>query len=405
MKLNIIKEIEKVNAETITYKETHPYFGLKDERGWLTRYPREELVITREDMVVFLNAGGKLDSQGTWGVNPYEGFQGLSPEKAAEFQQAAHHQRWDNVPTRYNNLITVSDTCNFSDYLLLHCGAEMLHELNRHGIETNASLFTLARKVKCHQHASESKWLHRKIAANFDFNNSADMEWAKYSVEILHHLAPYGNKYFIKRVSDYKKFKRRQELNCHSEGSINIVSDKLSKWCLKNIQWRDYYKSLSGIYWDFKSHHTSIGKVCLGRKFFHCNYGGQIFSARVKTIGKFSAVLLLNRYFVWVTSEGFGSHVESISLKGGVRILQLKLSKREERKDILERGIVSFRTFRKMTSSCLEGTKSWLLDKKYFHFWNLLYDFNTWEEVFTSEIADIKFQMTPEFMESIKFRF
>ena len=405
--MNINKAIEEINAEKVSYKETHPYYGLKDERGWLTRYPREELAITREDMRVFLNAGGNLDSHGVYGVNPYEGFEGLTPEKAAKFQQAAWEQRWDNVPTRYNNLFTVNDDCSFNDYLLLNCGAEMLNELNRHNIETNASLFTLARKVKCHQHASESKWLHRKIAANFNFKNKAHMEWAKYNDDILHHLAPYGNERFVKIVSDQKKFKQRQELNCYSEGKLNIISDRLIAWSLKNSRWRGEYKSLSGTRWDYKFSYTSLGTCVLGRKFLHLKskYDSSVSSVRVRKFGQFSAAKINHQYFVWVTSEGFESHVECFSLKSGLKTLKEKLSKREERENILERGIISFRSFSAMTSSCLEGTLSWLWDNSYNHLYNLISGFDTWEEVFATDVADLKFEMTPEFMESIKFRF
>jgi len=405
MKMNIIKALNQVSEEKFSNLELHPYYGLADKGGWLTRYPKEGLKISAEDMQVFISHGGSLDSCGVYGPSPYEGFEGLSPLKAAEFQQAALWQRWDYVPTRYNHLITVNDDCSFSDYLLLHCGAEMLHELNRHGIETGASLFTLAKKVKRYKYIGENKWLHRKIAANFDFKNKAHMEWAKYNVEILHHLVDHGNKNFIKRVADHEKFKERQELNCHSEGKLNIVSNRLSVWCLKNLRWREYYKSLSGIYWDFESHNTSIGKVCIGSKFLHCKSEGVVHSGRIKTFGKFSAAKVNKKYFIWVTDEGFETHVENYFLKKGLKKLQEKILNREERNNILERGIISFRSFKKMTSSCLVGTKLWLLDNKYFHFWNLLYDFNTWEEVFTTEIADIEFKMTPEFMESIKFRF
>ena len=72
MKLNIVKVMEQVQAEKFTNKELHPYYGLADSRGWLTRYPKEGLRISAEDMAVFIKNGGSLDSEGVYGVNPYK---------------------------------------------------------------------------------------------------------------------------------------------------------------------------------------------------------------------------------------------------------------------------------------------------------------------------------------------
>lgn len=44
-RLNIVKTLNQLEEETFTSKEVenlnHPYYGLKDERGSLTRFPEE----------------------------------------------------------------------------------------------------------------------------------------------------------------------------------------------------------------------------------------------------------------------------------------------------------------------------------------------------------------------------
>jgi len=424
MKLNINKAIEKIQDETVSYKETHPYYGLKDERGWLTRYPREDLVISLEDMSVFLNAGGRLDSCSTWGVNPYEGFQGLSPEKAAEFMLAAHCQRWDNVPFP-SVLFEVHESCTFSDYLNLCKGARMKEELIRYNIEAEASLFTLANKDRA--------WFDRKIAAAFDFDNPFHMDW--FRLQNLSHIKV-GNKQFLKMAADHEKYEWRKRRNPVIYPSVIIGRTKklIAAFVHKNHLF-DCYLQLKTVGCTLIKapvrHRVSIGRVVITPKKAFLTHkksfkmvGGldgrvhgvetinaidaeEIIPVSIKQFGMtvFSFCNLEGKYFVWETERGFESHIEADTLRAAHTICMEKRNKREEMKNVLEKGIVSFRTFRAMTRSCLEGTLTWLWENSYNHLHNLLSGFNSWEEVFTDEIADIKFQMTPEFMESIKFRF
>jgi len=403
MKMNINKAIEKIQDETVSYKETHPYYGLKDERGWLTRYPREDLVISREDMSVFLNAGGRLDSQGTWGANPYYGFGSLPAKKAAEFMLAAHCQRWDNVPGSWE-WFTVSDSCTFRDYLKLCKGSQMKFELNKYSIATNASLFTLANK--------DYDWLYRKIAAEFSFDNQAHMKWAKYNYDVFTKLKPFGNKQFIKIAADHEKYEWRREIASavRCKGRSTMKNDKMVSYSISTpdvYRNHGFFKSVGCINYKLRVFTTSQGVVAEGRKFLHLREkcGGTTSSKhRIKKFGVFSAAKINLRYFVWETKAGFVSHIEEIDFKYALSEVKRKVYGREEMEKLLSKGILTFRVFKKMTSSCIEGTKRWLMENaKHLH--NLLSGFNSWEEVFTDEIADIKFQMTPEFIESIKFRF
>ena len=399
MKMNLVKTMEQLSEEKFTNLELHPYYGLADSKGWLTRYPKEGLKISAYDMAVFLKNGGNLDSCGVYGVNPYHGFEGLSPQKAAEFQQAAWNQRWDKVPTHCSKLITVNDDCSFSDYLQLHKGAEMKKSLNNYNLETNASLFTLARK--------NHKWLHRKIAANFCFQNTAHMVWARNFGGELDRLASHGNKNFHKIVKDYKKFEKRRKFLWIDQKERYIKNDKLIAYCLNKPAYPGGYTTIKGVYRKFKTYYTSYSdRLAVGRKFLHCKSAeGKVFSGRIKKFGQFSAAKVDRIYFIWVTNKGFETHIEDYFFRKGLKKLQEKLSRIEEREYILKKGILSFRSFRQMTSSCLRGTKSWLRDNGYNHFYNLLSGFVSWDEVFATDVADIKFEMTPEFMESIRFRF
>jgi hypothetical protein len=204
-KLNLVNAINQLQEERVPAVAEHIYYGLKDSRGWLTRYPEVDtegygsgFAISRADMIEFLAAGGRLDRMGTWGVNPYRGFEGLSPSKAAEFLLAAHCQRWDNVPVAYGTEFEVSESCTFYHYLKLQKGAEVKHELSCYGIESNASLFTLASKPR--------SWVDRKIASNFVFNHLF-MNWSN-DLVIQGELRKIsgGNAAFTKYVKDRNKY-------------------------------------------------------------------------------------------------------------------------------------------------------------------------------------------------------
>ncbi len=51
-------------------KGQHPYYGIRDSRGWLTRYRPEYCKIDRSWVESFVAHGGQFDSCGVWGINP-----------------------------------------------------------------------------------------------------------------------------------------------------------------------------------------------------------------------------------------------------------------------------------------------------------------------------------------------
>jgi hypothetical protein len=124
---------------------------------------------------------------------------------------------------------------------------------------------------------------------------------------------------------------------------------------------------------------------------------------RVRQVGVYSVCKIEKVFFVWVTAQGFASHIEGYNLKDIFAKLAKKLLKEEEIEEALK-GNLNFKTFHKLTHSCLSGTRNFLYSQAR-HLYNLLAPFGSWEDVLKSDVGTIKFQLTPEFMESIKFRF
>lgn len=71
-KLNIVKAINSLKEESLTPKMLHPLYGLKDSKGWLTRYPVEGFFLDTSVIREYLSGGGHFDSCGVWGLSPYE---------------------------------------------------------------------------------------------------------------------------------------------------------------------------------------------------------------------------------------------------------------------------------------------------------------------------------------------
>lgn len=59
----------------------HPYYGLKDSMGELTRYPDRNLKLSREWAEEWILLGGSLDSTDVWGISPYAGEPIFTPEE------------------------------------------------------------------------------------------------------------------------------------------------------------------------------------------------------------------------------------------------------------------------------------------------------------------------------------
>lgn len=52
--------VNQIQEETPSWWMKHEFGGMKDQRGWLTRFPESEHeeFVTRQEMNAFLNAGG-----------------------------------------------------------------------------------------------------------------------------------------------------------------------------------------------------------------------------------------------------------------------------------------------------------------------------------------------------------
>jgi hypothetical protein len=401
MRLNIVSTLNQVAIETPSEQEiaqnhklSHPYYGLRDGKGWLTRFPKEGLILSREWIETFLQCGGKLDSNGVWGASPYYSCE-LNPVKAAEFFLAAHCQRWDNVECGWAKYFQVNDDCSFADFRRLCKGASVKERLNSFGIETNLSLFSLARKSE--------EWVNTQIANHFQFTEKF-RNWGEYELEIKS-----TNPNWIKFQRDNEKYMYRRDLKYHTpKPLLKVVSLRMLKECAlgtwgkyKSYQAQSVRTSVGYIY--FTETHLVVNNLNNESYAYYPRWKQGFHSTKIRQIGRYSVAVICGTAFGWVTSHGFRSHIEGYSIKEVIEKIAERIAYSDKKEEALK-GVLSFRLFRELTNSCLAGTRSFLSEHAPF-LYNLLQPFYNWDDVLESDIADIIFELTPEFMESIKFRF
>lgn len=87
-KVNIEKALSAVQEEMVQVNDLHPYAGVSDGRGPLTRYHSSVCQAPAWWIQDFIAAGGGLDSQGVWG---------LSPGPARKHYNDPEYRVWDHL--------------------------------------------------------------------------------------------------------------------------------------------------------------------------------------------------------------------------------------------------------------------------------------------------------------------
>lgn len=403
----IIDALNQIQEESFSEKElgllNHPYYGLRDNRGWLTRYPKEGLAYSSEWVEAFIDNGGNFDHCGVWGVDPYTRDNNLSPAKAAEFLQLAHCNRWDNVPNNFGKF-EVSENCSFENYVRLCRGQYLKTYLEKFGIETKASLFTLANK--------NSKWVDTQIAKNFKFS-SESIQWIRRNYWELCEDGIVGNNAYYKCITDTRKFfHNREKKNQVRRGKFKVRTFRTLKHACNLDRYLDYVIELGGKLYDLpQRNHTTEGTIVSLKgkliKVSEKNYGNKPFNMYkefpVHETGKYRVALIGKTYFMWEKDRDFSSHIEGKSIQVCLSKLMDRQTKSEMKEKALK-GCLSLASFRRLTGSCLAGTKTFLYVAAPFVY-RLIQDFDSWDSLLKSDISLIEFQVTPEFMAKISHRF
>jgi len=415
--MNLVKALNQVQEESFTSKELHPYYGIRDSRGWLTRYPERDedlnlFIYSPEWMREFISLGGTLDSNGVWGLNPYgehtykEGKTayvhcGLTPQQAASFLSQSYDCRWDNLGLMPRGAYEVHSDCDYTTFKVLQRGQERKLCWKQRGLDlSDYSLLSLGWK--------KENWFWKKFAREFTFANEEMKEFVLEGMFYFDNLVlatkNVASKDMFKFIEDWERHTSKPQIE--EEGSSRPTPNTI--FGVMVLLKLPYYSNKTK--YKLWLEHTSVGYVCITDKHIHLTDSKKRYrsgenkmlkSYRIRTVGAYKVCKIGNIVFVW---EGdFSSHVEANTVRNGIETLVRKKTKSEEKKRAMK-GFLTFRTWKEFTSSCLAGTKSFLQDEAPF-LERLLKEFNSWEEVLDSDIADLEFQLTPSFMEGVLHRF
>lgn len=413
--LTTSKAMEIALAETVSTKQSHPYYGLRDKNGWMTRYPIEGLVWTREEVREYIKGGGSFDSMVNWGCSPYgypeEFWYGMTPFILGKL--VSGYGRYDFLPV-YKGQFPIHNTIEIQDYLRLMRGAEMRNFLNFWGIENSASLFTLSKKTK--------SWAWRKVQQNVSFNkviqqlrskesfSYSDDGWCGYEhyqifepsqietigeqLEMFTDEA-FDNSAFAYARKCYKKMQVRQEpwVRNKDKTMTSLAGHRRAE--LSNNRRICGQEMLT----NFQYSYSSVGRLkCFKNSVF---LEGKEYPSR--KVGDLNVVKIQQTFFVW--RKDFSKHIESsISLKDSIaKFVELRKDS-IEKEILLEKGELTLREFYKMTHSCIFGTQKFL-EANMPHIYRQIEYFQSWGSLLQDDVAEIKWSLTPEAIESIKFRF
>lgn len=431
-KLNVVQVLnqlveESVNPNSIV-KELHPYYGLKDSKGWLTRYPVEDDMLPAQWVAEYVNAGGNLDSEGCWGVSPYaNGYNRMNPSvtgsMAARLISEAHMNRWDNVPMIWNEEVVYSEDISLQDMQRICTGFYTRQHLAHYGIETSHSLISLGWK--------DDAWFERTVARHFSFSNPTHIEWGKGIMSRLQEweeadvrdmhpdtIWEYENMSFPSEGSaDWIKFQsdwtgREAVSTSTNHQHVKIQTRFGLEYSLRN-SWRVTGNLLCMNRWGVSTtqghlyltqNHLCKGDVGTAAQRDAGFVEGITQTFRIRQIGEYNVCKVNSTCFAWEVGRSLDTHIEGDTMREAIGKLISRKIKADEMSAILDEGRLTLRQFHNYTSSCFPGTLNFLWGHAP-HIARFVDDYSSWSEVMNSDLADVEWNLTKEFMASIKHRF
>lgn len=378
---NISQQIrQEVNFSLETANEIknianrHPYWGLYDSRGWLSRYPNTEgnpLGMSREVVKALVNEGMEFDSMGHYGLSPYtEEYEGLSldalREGIREYITLFDEGKWNynfivpalgaDAPTRDEielahefglSIKPVTDRYNW-------LGRDVIH----HALSKGVNPFLLTRRE----------------ALDYLFKEG-----------LIDTISPYPEGRGVKGVLITRKGWHRIDLYQRDVDYLNLD--------MKYIQKVKEERSLN---WDFTNryplcvtHTTSIGEVIVSPLETRVMIKATREVVKAKKVGAFKALNLKGTYFMWKEGVSFFYHVEGRSLKECLNKLQAR--------EALDYNSLSLFKIKFGANFCWAGTKAFLKDRLP-HFYEAVKEFTSWDEV-PETIMELRMAVNPEIFE------
>lgn len=351
----------------------HPYWGLYDSRGWLSRYPNSEvnpLGMSREVVKALVKEGMGLDSMGHYGLTPYtEEYEGLSLDALREgirdYITLFDEGKWNynyavpalgaDAPTRDElelayvfglSIKTVTDRYNW-------LGRYVTHHVLKQGV--NPFLLT------------------RKEVLTFILKEG-----------LIDTISPYSEGRGVKGALITRKGWHRITLYQRDVNHLNLDMKYIQK-----------VKEERSLVWNLNrypvrvEHTTSIGEVIISPLETRAMIKATREVVKVKKIGEFNALNLKGVYFMWKEGSSFFYHVEGRSLKECLNKLQAR--------EALDYNSLSLFKIRFGANFCWAGVKSFLKDRLP-RFYEVVEEFTSWDEV-PDPIMELRMAVDPDTFE------
>lgn len=404
--------LDQASEETLPAYASHPYYGLKDQNGWLTRYPytytdeegeeAEHLMLSRDFVEKYINEGASFDAPecgpSVYGMSPYlqEDYFLHTYFGGTILGYLCSIERWDNLIHDLLEIARVGGQVHHgisrSDFGRLALGARRLSILR--ALEAKElPIMTLG-------HMSQRRFCITACssASKFDlvglnYISQCHFKWdedeGKWEEIIIAELYKYPIWGYYKACKE-KYFSRSRYVPIKNEkvGSIKVANWRLT-WSSDQVRKYQQASRLRCLRnsWTFSSH-TSVGRVEYFENSTDVLWGERIIPS--KRLGEYRVSRILDTYFMWKGS--FSSHIEGQSIKDCLAKFEAQkranerkqgtvFSLNDVRNDIVG-GVAHF---------CLDGTRKFLLHRMP-HVARLLARYETWADV-PEEIMNIDWHL------------
>lgn len=412
----------------------HPYYGLKDKMGWMTRYPADQVMWERNEVISYLNGGASFDSCSVWGCDP-------TKEVPVKWSGKLHilgrlivaYGRYDWLPGYPGSeAFSIHETIDLTSYFRLCGGYEIKKFLMSWGIETTCSLFTLSKKPM--------SWIWRKIQREVSLEviisklqsttkkmrgyNDNPFTYSGYkgdnydAINSVHYYIEmftdptYDNSAYSYARTCYLKYteRRSQRENCSESVVVKTKSERVADLVIKKHGHFHYRMSICGVKYkvDYESSYARDRDLYVVDNIIYYFKDNEFVKKIIaKRIGNLYAAKIQNSWFVWAP-EMFSKHLETSAeehnLSSTIKLFFELRKSSIEKSEVLRTGIITLRQFRHMTHSCWIGTMHFLQDNMP-HIARLMSKYGDWNILLSSELADVKWHLSQGAMDSIRFRF
>lgn len=422
---DVVDTLDYSNKVMYNHNE-HPYKGLRDALGSITRYSPKKL-INRNWIKEYLDLGGKLkDMNVRDGIDPSATtLEKYKPSTIVRWLKEIEDYNktntlkynWNHINTLKIELIDNEDKDSFIDVLLKAKTNTYTKMFNAFGIETLPNIALYSREARYQYIADNMITVPKNFKINLPnvigtiYEEDSIIDVASHIIKNYESINPIFNHF----NTCYKKYVKRIKRNRCNNEEVKYTTKRVLEMALKlsfskNLNTTQRNK-ISNILCKarYSFNRTNAGTIICFNDIDDKIYTGvdsyglrpntnyNLIEHTPKTIGQYK-VYLLNHYitnekiyFVYDKDTSFDEHVEGESIKDCISKLNdihLKLEKAK----IIKGKEMSLSDVIEVKHFCLPGTKQWL-QSKFKHIYTLLEPYDKWVDV-PKEIMEIKWSFT-----------